>query len=128
MTRQPVAMPEMRQCRPTAGGDLVTIGLAAATSPPRRPTCGAQQGEERFALLLSAPRDGSNAEAGGLRLMPDPFRIYALAAFRAASNTSRADVVPATCSVPSTPRFIHPAFTALEHFFGRSGVGFRDAE
>jgi len=30
----------------------------------------------------------------------------------AASNTSRADVVPATCSVSSAPRSIHPAFTA----------------
>jgi hypothetical protein len=30
----------------------------------------------------------------------------------AAAKTSRADVVPATCSVPSTPRSIHPAFTA----------------
>jgi len=29
----------------------------------------------------------------------DPSRTYALAAFCAASNTSRADVVPATCSV-----------------------------
>jgi hypothetical protein len=32
--------------------------------------------------------------------------------FRAAVKTSLADVVPATCSVLSTPRSIHPAFTA----------------
>jgi hypothetical protein len=30
-------------------------------------------------------------------------RAYALAAFCATVNTSRADVVPATCSVPVTP-------------------------
>ena len=41
-----------------------------------------------------------------------PSPTYALAAFCAASNTSRADVVPATCSVPSAPMSIHPAFTA----------------
>src|SRR5690349_11714927 len=44
--------------------------------------------------------------------MPDPSRAYAFAAFRAASNTSRAEVVPATCSVPAMPRSIQPAFTA----------------
>ena len=38
--------------------------------------------------------------------------VYAVTAFWAAAKTSRADVVPATCSVPSTPRSIHPAFTA----------------
>ena len=69
-------------------------------------------GASRCFELLSAFRDASDAEAGSLRLMPDPTRTYALAAFCAASNTSRADVVAATCSVPSTPRSIHPAFTA----------------
>jgi hypothetical protein len=44
--------------------------------------------------------------------MRDASRTYAFAAFCAASNTSRADVMPATCSVPPTPRSIHPAFTA----------------
>jgi hypothetical protein len=38
--------------------------------------------------------------------------VHAVAAFWAPAKTSRADVVPATCSVPSTPRSIHPAFTA----------------
>src|ERR1700730_10362276 len=38
--------------------------------------------------------------------------VHAVTAFWAAAKTSRADVVPATCSVPSTPRSIHPAFTA----------------
>jgi hypothetical protein len=68
----------------------------------------------------------AEAEVGTLRLMPES-RTYALAAFFAASNTSRADVVPATCSVPSTPRYpscIH----GLKHFLGRSGVALRDAE
>src|SRR6202041_1858031 len=38
--------------------------------------------------------------------------VHAVTALWAAAKTSRADVVPATCSVPSTPRSIHPAFTA----------------
>jgi hypothetical protein len=38
--------------------------------------------------------------------------VHAVTAFWAAAKTSRADVVPAMCSVPSTPRSIHPAFTA----------------
>jgi len=45
------------------------------------------------------------ARRSSLRLKPDPSRTYALAAFCAASNTSRADIVPATCSVSSAPRF-----------------------
>ena len=36
----------------------------------------------------------------------------ASAPFCASANTSRADVVPATCSVPVIPRSIHPEFTA----------------
>src|SRR5581483_6742811 len=36
----------------------------------------------------------------------------AFIAFWAAAKTSRADVVPDTCSAPSTPSSIHPAFTA----------------
>src|ERR1700726_4622670 len=38
--------------------------------------------------------------------------VHAVTAFWAAAKTSRADVVPATCSAPSTPRSIHPALTA----------------
>ena len=38
-------------------------------------------------------------------------RTYALTACCATANTSRADVVPATCSVPVIPRSIHPALT-----------------
>ena len=60
--------------------------------------------------------------------MPDPSRTYALAAFCAASNTSRADVVPATCSAPPDSE-VHPSCVhGLKHFFGRSGVAIRDAE
>src|SRR6202041_1461285 len=38
--------------------------------------------------------------------------VHAVTALWAAAKTSRADVVPATYSVPSTPRSIHPTFTA----------------
>jgi hypothetical protein len=54
-------------------------------------------------------------------------RWRTVAAFCAASNTSRADVVPATCSVPSTPRSIHPAFTASNISSG-SGAALGDTE
>ena len=74
----------------------------------------------RFDILpndkLEAARTGNwfletNLVIARLRLMPDPSRTYALTAFCAAANTSRADVVPATCSVPVIPRSIHPALT-----------------
>jgi hypothetical protein len=42
-----------------------------------------------------------------IQLPPD----LRLDAFCAAANTSRADVVPAMCSVPAIPRSIHPALT-----------------
>ena len=54
--------------------------------------------------------------------------VHAVTAFWAAAKTSRADVVPATCSVSSTPRSIHTCIHGLKHFFGRSGVAPRDAE
>ena len=51
----------------------------------------------------------------------------ASAPFCASANTSRADVVPATCSVPRSE--VHPSRVhALKHFFGRSSVALRDAE
>lgn len=46
-----------------------------------------------------------SARRSRLRLKPDPSGTYALAAFCAASNPSRADAAPATCSVSSAPRF-----------------------
>ena len=94
----------------TAWGGFATVrsrvprlGKRAFASTPRCP---------RAAGLPGASRDASEAQAGSLRLTHDSSRNYALAAVCAASNTSRADVLPATCSVPSTPRSIHPAFTA----------------
>jgi Phosphate-selective porin O and P. len=63
-------------------------------------------------------------QAGTLRLMPDPSRTYALAAFCAAAKTSRADVVPATCSVPSTPRSIQTVHTAGLNWYVNGNVRF----
>src|ERR1700722_17337194 len=44
-------------------------------------------------------------------LLADP-RTYVVAAFWTAAKTSRGSVVPATCSVPATPRSIQPALMA----------------
>ena len=60
--------------------------------------------------------------------MPDPSRTYALAAFCAAANTSRADVVPATVLRILGSEFHPSRVHGLKHFFGRSGVALRDAE
>ena len=68
---------------------------------------GRSGGASRCFELLSASRDASDGEAGSLPLMPDRFRNYALAASCAASNTSRADVLPSTyprLRGPSIPR------------------------
>ncbi|MGZ2405829.1 LysR substrate-binding domain-containing protein [Rhizobium ruizarguesonis] len=78
--------PQFRESEDWAGVDAPRVDLNCRVVPATRPT-------QRV-----------------VRLGPSP--TYALAAFRAASNTSRADLVPATCSVPLTPRSIHPAFTA----------------
>ena len=62
-----------------------------------------------------------------LRLIPDPSRTYALAAFCAASKHR----VGASCRfVPHTlDSEVHPScIHGLKHFFGRSGVALRDAE
>ncbi len=78
--------------------------------------------------LLSASRDASDTEARSLCLMPDPSRTYALAAFRAAANTSRADVMPRHV-LRILGSKVHPSRVhGLKHFFGRSGVALRDAE
>ena len=50
-----------------------------------------------------------------------------MAAFWAVEKTSRGDVVPTTCSVPSTPRSIIRV-DGLKHRFGRSGLALRNAE
>jgi len=47
------------------------------------------------------------------------FAFHVATAFWAAAKTSRADVVPATCFVPSTPSAVHPVFTASN--IGRAG-------
>ena len=77
-----------------------------------------------------SPTSAVDDRAGAFRQCsaPLPPASYALAAVRAAANTSRADVVPATCSAPSTPRSHPTRVHRLEHFFGRSGAALRDTE
>ena len=54
-------------------------------------------------------------------------RIYALAAFCAVSNTSRAEV--SRLHAPYLEAEVHPScIHSLEHFFGRSGVALRNSE
>ena len=54
--------------------------------------------------------------------------VHAVTAFWAAAKTSCADVEPATCSVPSTPRSIHPAFTASYISSAGAVSALRDAD
>ena len=68
----------------------------------------------RLSLPWCGSRGGGDQAPGqgGACVLGVNAALHAVAAFWAAAKTSRADVVPATCSVPSTPRPIHPAFTA----------------
>jgi hypothetical protein len=89
---------------------------------------GKSGGASRYFELLSAFRDASDAEAGSLRLMPDPswdLRLGGvLCSFEYIACGRRTRYVLRILGSEVHPSCIH----GLKHFFGRSGVAFRDTE